>query len=202
MSYANALSAQVGGAEFEFVRNLSFLVNDKDRRDTTLLRAFSVGLNATYMFTTVSIDTTDLSTINTNSVRPLEGASPFLFNFDLRFEKRFNDNKNKLFLATAYNVFGKRLVTVGSNGIGDSYAQPVNTLNFVSKVSFENNLSLGFKVKNILNPTIDIIQEDMVNVGDYINVSSIRQGVDLSFSLGYTIDYAKRKKAKAELKDL
>ncbi|MFD1551204.1 TonB-dependent receptor plug domain-containing protein [Putridiphycobacter roseus] len=198
MSFSNALSAQVGGLEFEFVRNLSFLIKDEEKRDTSFLRDFGIGFNATYMFTTVNIDTLDFSSINTNSVRPLEGSSPFLLNIDVRYEKRF-ENKNKLLLAMAYNVFGKRLVTVGSNGIGDSYARPVNTLNFVSKMSFENNLSLSFKVKNIFNPSIDIIQEDKVNVGEYINVSSIKQGIDASFSVGYTFDYKKKNKEKKAL---
>ncbi len=196
MSFSNALSAHVGGVEFEYVRNLSFLVKDEDKRDTTFLRNFGVGFNTTYMFTTVNIDTNDLSSINTNSVRPLEGASPFLLNANLKYEKRFNDDKDKLLLSLSYNVFGRRLVTVGSNGIGDSYARSVNSLNFVSKYDFENSLSVGFKVKNILNPAIDIVQEDKMNEGEFINVSSIKQGIDFSLSVGYTFDYSKKDKEK------
>ena len=197
MSFSNALSAQVGGIEFEFVRNLTFLIKDEAKRDSSILKDFGIGFNSTYMFTTVNIDTLDFSSINTNSIRPLEGSSPFLLNLDLRYEKKF-ENKNKLLLAVAYNVFGKRLVTVGSNGIGDSYAKPVNTLNFVSKMSFDNNLTVSFKEKNILNPSIEIIQEDKVNEGEYINVSSIQYGVDASLSVGYTIEYKKKNKAPKE----
>ena len=197
MSFSNALSAQVGGIEFEFVRNLTFLIKNEAKRDSSILKDFGIGFNSTYMFTTVNIDTLDFSSINTNSIRPLEGSSPFLLNLDLRYEKKF-ENKNKLLLAVAYNVFGKRLVTVGSNGIGDSYAKPVNTLNFVSKMSFDNNLTVSFKVKNILNPSIEIIQEDKVNEGEYINVSSIQYGVDASLSVGYTIEYKKKNKAPKE----
>jgi len=194
MSFANALSAQVGGVEVEFIRKLTFLVQDSLKRETSFLKDLGVGMNATYMFTTVNIDTNDMSSINTNVIRPLEGASPFLINFDLRYEADLNDDKDELLLALSYNVFGKRLVTVGSNGIGDSYAKSVNTLNFVSKYKFENNLSLGLKVKNMLNPAINIIQEDTVNEGEFINVSSIKQGVDVSMSIGYTIEYGKKKK--------
>lgn len=195
MSFSNALSAQVGGIEFEFVRSLGFFIKDGEKRDTSILKHFGIGLNATYMFTKVNVDTSDMGTVNTNSVRPLEGASPFLLNLDLRYENKF-DNNNKLMLAVAYNVFGKRLVTVGSNGIGDSYAQSVNTLNFISKLSFNNQLTVGFKIKNILNSAIDIIQEDKVKSGEYINVSNVKQGVDASFSLGYTLDYKKKKRLK------
>lgn len=193
MSFSNALSAQVGGVEVEFIRNLSFLIKDEVKRDSSLLKHFGLGINATYMYTAVNIDTLDQSSINTNVIRPLEGASPFLLNFDLRYETKFNDNKNKLLVAGSYNVFGQRLVTVGSNGIGDSYALPVNTLNFVSKLSFDNNLSIGFKVKNILNPSIAIVQEDKVNLGEFIKVSDLKNGIDFSFSIGYKFDYKKSK---------
>ena len=182
----------------EFVRSLGSFIKDDEKRDSSILRDFGIGFNTTYMFTTVNIDTTDITAINTNAMRPLEGASPFLVNFDVRYEKQY-ENKNSLMIALAYNVFGKRLVTVGSNGIGDSYANPVNTLNLVSKINFENKISVGFKVKNILNPAIDIVQEDKVNNGEFINVSSIKQGVDASFSIGYTIDYQKRLKKKNDL---
>ncbi|MDX1349786.1 MAG: carboxypeptidase-like regulatory domain-containing protein [Putridiphycobacter sp.] len=197
MSFSNALSAQVGGLELEFVRSFGSFFQNEAKRDSSFLKDFGLGVNATYMFSTVNIDTTDLTAINTNSVRPLEGASPFLLNFDIRYEKQF-ENRNELMIAVAYNVFGKRLMTVGSNGIGDSYAMPVNTLNFISKMSFDNNLSVSFKVKNMLNPSIDILQEDKVNIGEYINVSSIKQGIDASVSVGYTIDYKKKiKETKA-----
>jgi hypothetical protein len=191
MSYANALSANVAGLEFEFVRNLSFLVKDQQKRDTTMLRDFAFGFNTTYMYSQVQIDTNNLSTINTNSSRPLEGASPFLINFSLKYDKKF-ENKNKLMLGMSYNVFGKRLVRVGSNGIGDSYALPVNSLNLISKFKFENSLSIGFKLNNVLNPAINIVQEDMQNVGERINVSNIKTGVDFSFSLAYTFKAKKK----------
>ncbi len=198
MSFANAKSAQVGGLEFEFVRNLSFLIKDEEKRDTSILRDFSLGFNTTYMFTAVKIDTTDKSSINTNVSRPLEGASPLLVNFNVKYEKRF-ENKSKLLLALSYNIFGKRLETVGSNGIGDSYALPVNALNFVTKLKFDNHLSIGFKAKNILNPAIEIVQEDKMNTGEFISVSKVKTGIDFSFSLGYTFDYSKGKKAKKSL---
>ncbi|MFK8037727.1 MAG: TonB-dependent receptor plug domain-containing protein [Crocinitomicaceae bacterium] len=191
MSFSNALSAKVAGVELEFVRSLGSFIKDEAKRDSSIFSNFGIGFNTTYMFTAVNIDTADKTAINTNSRRPLEGASPFLLNLDLRYEKKY-DNKNKLMLAIAYNVFGKRLVTVGSNGIGDSYAKPVNTINFISRMSFNNNLTVGFKVKNLLNPAIDIIQEDKVNTGEFINVSSVKQGIDASFSIGYTIDYNKK----------
>lgn len=198
MSFTNALSAQVAGVEVEFVKSLGSFIKNDEVREASLLKYFGVGFNATYMYTTVNVDTFDLTTVNTNAERPLEGASPFLLNLDFRYEKELEDKTNLMF-AVAYNVFGRRLVTVGSNGIGDSYALPVNTLNFISKFKFENGLSAGFTVRNMLNPAIDIVQEDKVNEGEFINVSSLKNGIDASFSVGYTFDYSKKRK---ELKDI
>jgi TonB-dependent receptor len=184
MSFANADVAHAAGIEFEYVRSLSFLVS-KAKRDSSALKYFGLGFNAAYMFTQVRIDTTQGGTINTNNIRPLEGASPYLINFDIRYERDFKEAKKKYLVALAYNVFGPRLFSVGSNGIGDQYALPVNTLNFIAKVEFNKKLSIGLKAKNLLNPNIKIVQEDRVNDG-YLNVSEFRRGIDLSFSVGYS----------------
>lgn len=206
LSYANANSANVAGAEFEYLRSLDFLVGDSAKRDTTFLKYLNLGFNASYMFTSVVIDTSNGGAINTNSVRPLEGASPYLINFDLSYQRRLGERgvneKNYLF-ALSYNVFGPRLFAVGSNGIGDQYEKPVSTLNFVSKVTFNDTYSIGFKAKNLLNPTINIVQEDQVNIGEELNVSSFKRGLDLSLSFSYNIpvDRKDKKKKKVEALD-
>lgn len=203
MSFANAQSANVIGAEIEMMKSLAFLVSDSLKRDTSILNQFSVAMNATYMYTSVIIDTTDGGAINTNSIRPLEGASPYLINFDLSYKNDFgsddDNNKKSVLFAASYNVFGPRLFSVGSNGIGDQYEQPVNSLNFVSSITFNDTYSFGFKAKNILNPTINIVQQDMVNAGETLNVSSFQRGIDFSLSFSYNIPVAKKKKKPTEM---
>ena len=196
MSFANADYAHVAGAEIEYMRSLDFLVRDSARRDTSFLGDINVGFNATYMYTVVQIDTTDGGAINTNAQRALEGASPFLINFDLSYNKTIGEKGNrKTFLAAlSYNVFGQRLYAVGSNGIGDQFQQSVNSLNLVTKVTFNDTYSFGFKAKNILNPTINIVQQDQVNLGEYINVSSFKRGIDLSLSFSYNIPVNKKQR--------
>ena len=186
VSFANANSATIGGIEVEYIRSLAFLVKE-DKRDSSWLNNFGLGFNATYMYTSVRIDTTDLGSINTNAVRPLEGASPYLINFDIRYEKKIwvsDSTSRKYMFALAYNIFGPRLFAVGSNGIGDQYAQPVGTLNFIAKVDLANNFSLGLKARNILNPNIKIVQEDKV-LGGMLDVSTYKRGIDFSLSVSY-----------------
>ncbi len=195
MSFANANSAQVAGAEIEYLRSLAFLVRDSVRRDTAFLSDINLGFNATYMYTSVRIDTSNAGAINTNATRPLEGASPYLINFDLSYMKKIGDEgaRKTYVAALSYNVFGPRLFAVGSNGIGDQYALPVNTINFVGKVTFNDTYSFGIKAKNLLNPTINIVQQDQQNVGESLNVSHFKRGIDLSLSFSYNIPVTKAK---------
>ena len=197
-SFSNAKQGHVAGIEVEYVRSLDFLVKES-KRDSSFLQNFGLGFNASYMWTQVTIDTLDGGNVSTNFRRPLEGASPFLVNCDLRYNQTFEkaDGAKKTFLvALSYNIFGKRLVAVGGNGIGDQYAKPVSTLNLVSKVTFNDKFSIGIKGKNLLNPYVNIIQEDRVTEGNELNVSSFRTGMDLSLSLSYTFikDTKKAKK--------
>lgn len=194
MSFANANFANVAGAEIELLRNLSFLVRNDSLKEKSFLNDINLGFNATYMYSSVSIDSTNGGAINTNNERPLEGASPFLINFDLSYQKTIgeNDDKKSYVVGLAYNVFGPRLFAVGSNGIGDQYEMPVSTLNLITKITFKDTYTFGFSAKNLLNPTINILQTDQVNLGNRINVSSFKRGIDLSLSFSYSIPYGKK----------
>lgn len=196
MSFANANSATVAGLEFEFIKSLDFLVKAADR-DSSLLKYFGIGFNASYMYTQVAIDTTDGGSINTNAYRPLEGASPYLFNADFRFQRELGeeDNKKNYLAAISYNVFGPRLFAVGSNGIGDQYERPINSLNFVGKITFNDTYSFGLKAKNLLNPSNRIVQENKVD-GGYLEVSTFKRGIDLSLSFSYNIPVERKNKRK------
>jgi len=184
-SFSNAKSGHVAGLEVEYMRSLDFLVKEENR-DSSMLRYFGLGFNAAYMYTQVTIDTLDPGNVSTNFRRPLEGASPFLINLDLRFQRDFKEAKKSVLVALSYNVFGRRLTAVGGQGIGDQYAMPVSTLNLVSKVTFDNRFSIGIKGKNLLNPYFKIVQEDTQNIGNDLEVSSFKRGIDLSLSLSYT----------------
>ena len=187
MSYANANLAHVAGAEIEILKSLEFLT----RNDSSFLNDIHLGFNATYMYTEVQIDTTDGGAINTNSRRPLEGASPFLINLDFSYRKSIGSikkgNNKDILAAVSYNVFGPRLYAVGSNGIGDQYELPVNTLNFVGKITFNRTYSIGIKAANILNPTINIVQEDQILPENRLNVSTFKRGIDFSISFAYNL---------------
>lgn len=192
-SFSNAKSGHVAGVEVEYMRSLDFLVKP-EKRDSSQLKYFGLGFNASYMWTQVTIDTLDPGNISTNFQRPLEGASPFLVNLDLRYKRNFKESKKSVLLALSYNIFGRRLVAVGGNNMGDQYALPVNTLNFVANMTFDDRFSIGIKGRNLLNPYITVVQEDRQNIGQDLNVSQFRRGIDFSLSLSYTFSGKSNKK--------
>ncbi len=183
-TYVNADYAMVAGLEAEWSGNLGKWTSKEQ------LENIEFGLNASYIYsrstmTNASIPSSsigggDVSIIQTNSVRPLEGASPFLLNIDAKY--RFDRIKTDVSLA--YNVFGERLVRVGSNNIGDTYEQPINTLNLIIQSKLSDKFKLRFSAKNILNPTIREVQYQN-NVDNVVN--EYTKGINLSLSVNYDI---------------
>lgn len=183
-TYVNADEAYVAGIEAEWVGNLGQWTN-YDR-----LNKLEFAFNASYIFSrstmtgssipSSSIGGGDVSIVQTNSARPLEGASPYLVNLDLKYKiESIRTN-----ISIAYNVFGERLVRVGSNNIGDTYQQPINTLNLVLQSKVTDRLKLRFTAKNLLNPSIKEIQyqNDVENI-----VNEYTTGVNISLSINYDL---------------
>jgi len=179
-SYANTESAVVAGVEFEFVKKLSAWADSG-----SFLEDITLGFNASYLYSQVTIDTTatvlGASLINTNPERPLQGASPYLVNVDVSYEKWLN-KETKLTATVAYNVFGKRLFSAGVQGIGDIYEAPVNMLNLILRAEVGDHWGFNVSAKNLLNPSIDQVQE--AESGDIV-VNSFRTGINAGFGITY-----------------
>ena len=94
----------------------------------------------------------------TNANRPLQGQAPWIVNMTLGYENLVSQTTATLL----FNMAGEFIFNVGTQGIPDAYVQPVPTLDFVYKKSFfrgrEDNLQLAIKVKNILNPDIEVLR--------------------------------------------
>ncbi len=99
--------------------------------------------------------TEDKAVANTNATRPLEGQSPYVVNVSLGYRNTVSWSQNRdqyTSLFFNYNVFGPRIVTIGTNGVPDIYEQPFQRLNVVLNQSFSQYFSIGFSVENILDP--------------------------------------------------
>ncbi len=187
-SYQNIEQAIVGGAELEVNKKLSNILYPKNDTLEHWSKNMNVGGNFSYMYSQVVIPD-ELQAFLTNTKRPLQGASPYLVNFDLGYDLKTGKDttgeyKNTTTISLVYNVFGRRLFAAGVQGVGDVYEAPVNTLDLVIKSKIGEKLSLGFKARNLLNPTIqresEAIEEDRTLI-----LNSYKRGVSFSFSIGY-----------------
>jgi outer membrane receptor for ferrienterochelin and colicin len=177
LSWSNVPRADVEGVEVEARKNLNFI--------SPSLSNFVFGGNFSYIWSKVDIDSKELKDIqtyepNASSTRPFQGQSPYLVNLYLNFD----DDNSGWSASIFYNVFGKRLATVGSVGAPDVYEKPFNMLNAsVSKKLFQN-ISLKISAKNILNSKVEKYQEFKGNEFIY---SSYRIGSGIAVELKYNL---------------
>ena len=121
--------------------------------------------------------------VTTSEVRPLQGQSPYVININLGYKNGISwlpDAKSDTSLALSYNLFGPRLVDLGSEGFPDSYEQPFHQVDLVAKHRFNEWVSMDFKVKNLLDPP------SQVKAGNLI-LEEKKKG--RSFSLGLKVDF-------------
>ncbi len=178
-SFDNAEEGVVAGVELEVRKKLDTLF-----QGTPVLRDLTVGTNLSYIYSQVKlagVKDGNASTVQTNSSRALQGASPYLINFDLSYEKRLSDQL-KATVGLAYNIYGKRIQSSGIYGLGDIYEMPVNMLNLVVKAEVNDRWTVGFSGRNLINQEIRVVQDTEAGERE---LNSYRRGINFGFSVGY-----------------
>jgi len=184
-SFINSDNAVIFGAELEYKKNLGNLFKVEE----TIWNDLSLGINATLMHTQVEIDPT-VTTSNgsniapTNLERKLQGASPYLINTDISYSKTFE--KHKITSAIDFNIFGDRIYSAGGNGVGDIFEKGFGLLNFNFKDQIGEHITLNFKAKNLLNPSIERYQ-DQEDINEQYTTYRFDNGIN--FSLGVTFKF-------------
>ena len=183
-SFANTDKGTVAGVELEVVKRLSFL----GRSDSSFFNDLSIGFNASYLHSQVTIDSDlgggDAATVVlTNRERPLQGASPYLINADLSWTKTFSDRFRGV-ATVAYNIYGKRVFAVGANGLGDQYEMPLGQLNLILRGEIGERWQANLTFRNLTDAQYRIEQEN--REGTAI-LNSYRMGMNVSFGVGYRI---------------
>lgn len=176
ITYGNSKKAILLGGELEFLLQLD--------RISKSLTNLSFGFNTSIMYTNVTID----NTVETNNDRQLQGASPWLINADLKYEFDFSETWSNT-ASFVYNVYGKRIFAVGTNGLDHYYEMPFNRLDFVLNSKLSSNWDLKFAVENILNPEykIELGDESTINITESdLTVKDYKKGVGFSLNLAYT----------------
>ncbi len=144
----NADTAEVYGIEFEVVKQLGFL--------GAWAESFFAQGNVTIQDSEIEVGPD--ANAPTNPVRPLTGASNYVFNMMLGFDAFSGKHSASLI----YNVFGERLYVAGRLGAPDGYEQPFHSLDLTYSWFPTETLSVKAKLKNILDQTIEIQRESII----------------------------------------
>jgi outer membrane receptor protein involved in Fe transport len=184
ISYVNSGDkGYVAGAELEYKKVLFNLDSENAEKLTG-------GINVSYLYSEQDLDN-DKVNEETNGTRPttftnttgkFTGASPLLLNADLSFYREWNNKNSNLTTTLTYNYFSDRVNAIGTLEKGDLVDKAVGSLDFIVKSKLNKNYGLGMVVKNILDPTINRVQEN--KSGD-INVLSYKKGLNLSLQFSY-----------------
>lgn len=184
ITFFNAQKAQLFGLEVEAILGL--------KRISEVLSRFSLGTNATIMHSDVTRNSLEQA-LETDNVagrkRQLQGAAPWIFNVDLKYEKK-NKNQLPMTISAVYNVSGRKINTVGFNQLDNIYEKPFHQLDLVYSNQINKNWNVKFSVKNVLNSmySLDLGEKSLLPLQDNtsLNMSSFRRGVSVSASVGYT----------------
>ncbi len=150
-TYANAEAADNFGIEVELYTDLGILERWWGKRD--LWERFYLNTNYAWIESDITL-AEDSSVVQTSSSRPLQGQSPYVWNFQIGYD----DTDRGINTALLYNVFGERIVDVGTNGAPDIYEQPRPQLDFIYSQRVTEHWKFQFKAKNLLDPDVEITQ--------------------------------------------
>ncbi len=143
-SFVNAEGAENVGVELELRKQLGFLNEN--------LSNFHLQGNVSFIDSEVTIGR-DSQSIVTNTQRPLQGQSDWLFNGQIGY-----DDFDGLSATLLYHYFGDRIFEVGILGAPDKIEQGNGQLDFVVSKEWPEHWKLSFEAKNITDERREILQ--------------------------------------------
>lgn len=164
-TFANATSATNYGVEIDARQRLDVIA---DALSDVYLSGNVAGIVST-------VDLSDTEGNQTSSSRPLQGQSPWVLNLTVSYENP--DLRTNV--SVLYNVFGPRIVDVGTSGIPDTYEMPVHQLDLVYTQGIGKHFSTRLKGTNLLDWPV------RQQVGDEISEET-RNGWSVGLGLTWT----------------
>lgn len=134
----NTASARNVGLELEGRKNLKFL--------GPAFAPFTLLANLILVDSRVTIGDANLGAA-TEKERPLQGQSPWVINAALDWI----GNKDKTRARVSYNVFGRRIDTVGTTRVPDTYELPRHSLDVSVSHKLAQSVDVKLSVENLLN---------------------------------------------------
>ncbi len=177
LTWQNVDNAKLYGAELDFRQSLDF---------TPALHHFKVGLNLTYIYSQVQIDSIEYADLikydpEASDTRPMFGQSPYIINAYLVY----NNPDLGLDVNLTYNISGPKIIVNVKGGTPDIYAQPYNLLNLTASKNIGERFLVEFRWKNILNGAYK--ETYTYNDKDYI-YREFKTGMVLELGFKYQIN--------------
>ena len=148
-TFANATSAVVAGGEVDVRKELRFLPG--------AAKFIYVAVNGALIHSEVDLSEADGS--QTSAKRPLQGQSPWVVNAQVGWDFAPTGTGFSLL----YNVFGPRLVEVGSSGLPDTWEQPVHRLDALATQKLGPAFKLRAKATNLLDWPLQTTTGDQIS---------------------------------------
>lgn len=175
--YGNADNATSYGIEFEIKKSLQPIFK------SGFMSRLAVGLNTSIIKSNVDLGA---KTNGQAQNRPMMGQSPYAINTGIFY----NQPENNLQFNIQYNVIGRRIFLVGSDGTPDVYELPRNVIDFSISKGIGKNIEIKAGVQDILNQKFllkqDSNQDNKIDSSDEV-ILSYRRGT--SINLGFTVRY-------------
>ncbi|MBK9320280.1 MAG: TonB-dependent receptor [Bacteroidetes bacterium] len=144
--FRNATSAFSTGAEVEVRKSLEPVFK------AGFLSRLSIGANASYVISQVNLGD---NAVGQDKKRIMMGQSPYVINTGIYY----NQPEYKLQCNLQYNIIGKRLFVVGTEGTPDVYELPRNVVDFTITKGFGKNFEIKAGVMDLLNQATVLRQD-------------------------------------------
>ncbi len=146
VSYLNAPSADLVGAELEARKTLGFIA--------PALENFTFLGNLTFVFSRVSFG--DKRGAETNGVRPMSRQAPYIVNLSLDYANPSSNTDVRLL----YNVSGARITTVGTDNLPDTYELPRHMVDLTVAQKLGKHFELKAAGTNLLHSPVKFVYKD------------------------------------------
>jgi len=151
LQFENAVAANNGGVELEIRKSLAY------SSPSRFLNGLSVLFNGAYIIS--EIDLGNNPTLTEKSTRPMQGQSPYIINTGLYYQ----DEESGLQVNASYNVFGKRIFSVGDQEFPTIWEMPRHLLDLTISKSISERAELKFGVSDLLNSKIKFKEDGNLN---------------------------------------
>ncbi|WP_276133399.1 TonB-dependent receptor [Polluticoccus soli] len=149
MGFMNTKEAYSAGIEIEARKDLSFV---DDWFKTSFFKSFTFVGNAAFIKSEMTIDDTLTQQL---AAVPLQGQSPYMYNLGMFYQSDRLGMQSSLL----YNVFGPRLVSLGSQNIENIGEMPFHSLDFSLSKTFFKHYILTASAQNLLDSRSMTIQD-------------------------------------------